>query len=331
MTTIKFDYSIDDKNIIVKPMEIGRPLPILIMAQNENLKLKQWFKANEKLIDTLLLQYGGVLFRGFSIANEQDFHQFLSETGNELLHYNEPTSPRINIQDKVYTSTEHPSDQEILLHNEMSYSTAWPRKIWFCSVKVADEGGQTPIADMRNVFNLVPEEIRNTFIEKGWMLVRNFGNGFGLSLEQVFGSTRKENIEDYCAKNDLKFEWVGGNNLRTRQVRKAVRQHPISKENLWFNHIAFYHESSLQPQNRKLFLDWFGSEGMPYNTFYGDGTPIEDEVIHVIRNAYEQEKVVFPWQRGDVLMLDNMLVAHGRNPFKGERKTLVAMSDLLKG
>ncbi|SDX08745.1 Taurine dioxygenase, alpha-ketoglutarate-dependent [Marininema mesophilum] len=331
MTNITFNDFVDDKRVVIEPIETGRTLPVLVQALGSDVELEEWVENNKKSIDDLLFQYGGLLFRGFSIENERDFHHFLAQTGNELLQYNEPTSPRTNIQDKVYTSTEHPNDQEILLHNEMSYSSSWPRKIWFCSVQVAEVGGETPVADMRNVFNRIPEDIRKRFIEKGWMLIRNFGNGFGLSLQQVVGSTQKEDVEKYCASNDLEFEWINDNCLRTRQVRKAVRQHPITDENLWFNHISFYHESSLQPQNRKMFLDWFGSEGMPYNTFYGDGTPIEDEVIEIIRRAYEQEKVVFPWQKGDVLMLDNMLVAHGRNPFKGERKTLVAMGELFKG
>jgi hypothetical protein len=71
----------------------------------------------------------------------------------------------------------------------------------------------------------------------------------------------------------------------------------------------------------------FGEENLAYNTYYGDGTPIDDSIIAEIREAYRQETILFPWQHGDLLMLDNMLVAHGRSPFVGPRKILVAMGD----
>jgi alpha-ketoglutarate-dependent taurine dioxygenase len=110
-------------------------------------------------------------------------------------------------------------------------------------------------------------------------------------------------------------------------VRPAITQHPTTGEKVWFNHVAFWHVSSLPAEVREALLSVFSEDELPYNTYYGDGSPIEDSIVQEIREAYAEETIAFPWQKGDLLMLDNMLVAHGRNPFSGERKVIVAMAE----
>src|SRR6185295_14100684 len=95
--------------------------------------------------------------------------------------------------------------------------------------------------------------------------------------------------------------------------------HPNTGEEVWFNHAAFFHVSTLDPIVRDVLLETIGEENLPNNTYYGDGSPIESSVLEEIRAAYAQEIVAFPWQEGDILMLDNMLVAHGRSPYSGPR------------
>jgi hypothetical protein len=74
-------------------------------------------------------------------------------------------------------------------------------------------------------------------------------------------------------------------------------------------------------------LSEFKEEDLPTNTYYGDGTPIEPDVLDELRGAYLAEKTVYPWQTGDVLVLDNMSVAHGRESYLGKRKILAGMAD----
>lgn len=134
-------------------------------------------------------------------------------------------------------------------------------------------------------------------------------------------------MEEYCRHACIEVEWKDNNRLRTRQIRPAIAQHPKTGEMVWFNHIVFWHVSSLQTQFREKLLSEFTQEDLPYNTFYGDGSPIEDSVIAEIREAYQQEMIAYPWQKGDILMLDNMLTAHARNPYSGSRKILTAMGE----
>ncbi|MEH2206140.1 MAG: amino acid adenylation domain-containing protein [Nostoc sp.] len=302
-------------------------LPLVITPKFSDLNLPIWAENNQQFIINNLFKYGGILFRGFAINQKEDFEQFVSAVCPQLMPYIESSTPRTKLSEKVYTSTEFPADQTIALHNESSYSSTYPMKIWFCCIEPANQGGETPIANVRKVFQRIHPQIRERFQEKGWMLVRNYGNGFGLPWQKAFHTADKAVMEDYCRNACIQVEWKDSNRLRTRQVRPAIAQHPKTGEMVWFNHVVFWHVSSLQTQFREKFLSEFTEEDLPYNTFYGDGSSIEDSVIAEIREAYRQEMIIYPWEKGDILMLDNMLTAHGRNPYSGSRKILTAMGE----
>ena len=163
------------------------------------------------------------------------------------------------------------------------------------------------------------------------MLARNYNDGFGLPWQEVYQTDDKNEVENYCRENFIEFEWKDGGRLRTRQIRPAVRKHPNTGELVWFNHAAFFHHTTLEENMREALLTEFGEDGLPYNTYYGDGTSIEASVIDQIRKAYEEEKVMFLWQEGDILMLDNMSIAHARQPYVGDRLIATAMTDAYSG
>ncbi len=304
-----------------------KTLPLLVEPKMKSVDLFDWIESNRERIKIDLRAYGGILFRGFGLRGEDDFHRALEVTGVPLMHYIEGATPRTKVDKKVYTSTEFPADQSIALHNELNYVKTWPMKIFFYCDIAAAEGGETPIADVRRVFERLDPEIRESFIEKGWMLVRNFGDGLGPTWQTSYRVNTKEELAEYFQGADISYEWKDDEHLRTRQVRPAVARHLETGEIAWFNHVAFWHVSSLSKGLRDLLLREKEVEDLPYSTYYGDGTPIEDSVVAALREAYDEETVAIPWQEGDFLMLDNMLVAHGRKPFKGERRVLTAMGE----
>ncbi|BAY15304.1 taurine catabolism dioxygenase TauD/TfdA [Anabaenopsis circularis NIES-21] len=311
----------------VTPLIAENCLPLLIQATVEGVNLVAWAANNQELIKKSLLQYGGILFRNFQVTEVAEFQQFIRVVAGELLEYRDRSSPRSAIQGKIYTSTDHPANQKILLHSENSYAANWPLKIFFYCVTPAQQGGETPIADIRKIYQRISPTVLEKFAKKQVMYLRNFGDGFGLPWQTVFQTNQPEKVAEFCYQNHIKFEWKAKNKLRTYSIRPAIAKHPITGEYVWFNHALFFHISSLETNIRESLLAEFKEEDIPHNTYYGDGSPIEPEVLHEIRTAYQQETVVFPWLTGDILMLDNMLTAHGRKPFFGNRKVVVGMAE----
>ncbi|MCA1612832.1 MAG: condensation domain-containing protein [Acidobacteria bacterium] len=305
----------------------GQTLPLVVEPGLDFTELASWAAGNREFVESGLSRHGGILFRGFDIASRERFEQFLAAVSLPLMRYGEGATPRTELGNRIYTSTEYPPDQSIALHNELTYVVTWPMKIAFCCARPAEQRGETPLADVRRVLGRISPRVRERFAAKGWRLVRNFGEGLSLSWQNSFHVTERAEVEAYCRGARIDFEWKSGERLRTQQVRPAVARHPRTGEEVWFNHVAFWHVSSLEPQVREAMLEMFGEEGLPYNTYYGDGSRIEDEVVEEVRAAYRAETVTFGWRKGDVILLDNMLTAHGRSPYVGERKILTAMGE----
>ncbi|MFL6261101.1 MAG: TauD/TfdA family dioxygenase [Thermoanaerobaculia bacterium] len=302
-------------------------LPLLIEPARAGVDLAAWAGSNRDLLAEKLLRHGGILFRGFDLKGPEDLEVFIRAMAGDTLEYRERSSPRTAVKGNVYTSTDYPASQPIFLHNENSYQKEWPQKIFFFCKQPPEQGGETPIADCRKVLARIAPEIRERFEQRKWMYVRNFGDGFGLAWQTVFQTEDKAEIERHCRDRGIEVEWRDGDRLRTRAVRAAVARHPKTGEPIWFNHATFFHVSTLEPALREALLAQFADGELPANTYYGDGAPIEPEVMDHLREAYGSEVAKFPWQKGDLLMLDNMLVAHGRSPYAGPRKILVGMAE----
>ncbi|MDQ1831838.1 TauD/TfdA family dioxygenase [Massilia scottii] len=275
---------------------------------------------------TALASAGGVLFRGFGVPTPLEFKKFAASFGLPLASYEFGSTPRSKVFAGVYSSTEYPAHQSIALHNEQSYTRQWPSLIWFHCIKPSVTGGETPIADSRLVYQRIPAELRDEFARRELLYVRNYSVALDLPWQRVFNTEQRAQVESYCAANGIEWEWKADDELRTRQRCQAVLQHPASGEWVWFNQAHLFHESANDAALRANLLQAVGYDNLPRNVCFGDGSPIADDKLDAIRAVYQRTAVAFPWQAGDVLMLDNLLVAHGRNPFSGERKVIVAMA-----
>jgi alpha-ketoglutarate-dependent taurine dioxygenase len=301
--------------------------PLVVQPNVSKSDPVRWAEENRGPIEAQLLRHGAILFRHFNLKTAEHFEQFATAIAEELMEYRERSSPRHEVGRRVYTSTDYRADLSIFPHNEHSYAMKFPLKLFFFCETPAKEGGETPIADCRKIHQRISPEIKKRFLERKYVYVRNFTSGFGVPWETSFQTTDRSAVEIYCRENNIEFEWKGDNHLRTRQCRPAIAVHPRTHEKVWFNHATFFNVSTLDKSIREPILSFFAEEDLPNNTYYSDGANIEPWVLDHLRDAYLQETVAFKWEQGDVLLLDNMLVAHSRNKYSGLRNVLVAMAD----
>lgn len=303
-----------------------RTLPRVMSPEHIGQDLRRWLSDNRETWEPALRDSGALLFRGFAVDSPEALRNCIEATSTEWASYRERATPRTAVGDNIFTSTEYPAKEVIPLHNENSHCTSWPQKLYFCCVTPADTGGETPLADCRDVLAAIPAAIRDEFAERGWRYRRHFGL-LGFSWQDVFGSSDRDQVEAYCRENAMDVEWGADDSLTVTYVRPAIHMHPITGEPLWFNHGLFFNPFSLDPEIREVLIDSVGVEGLPYNTTYGDGETVPEPVLQEIAQAYRAHTRTFPWQPGDLLFVDNMLVAHGRRPFTGDRRILVGMAD----
>lgn len=317
----------DLRRVTLRTPAPGQRLPLMVEPADADVDLCAWAAANRALIEARCLEHGAILFRGFGVTTPERLTEVITAISGEPLEYRERSSPRSTVDGNIYTSTDYPASLAIFPHNEHSYALTFPLRLFFSCAVPSPSGGDTPLADTRRIHDRLSPAVRERFAAHGWMYVRNFGDGFGLPWQTVFQTDDPAAVEAYCRANRIECEWRGEGRLRTRQVRPAVARHPRTGETLWFNHATFFNVSTLDPALREGLLAQFGSDELPNNTFYGDGTEIEPEVLDELRSAYLAESVRVPWQRGDLVMLDNMLTSHARDAYEGERRILFGMAE----
>jgi alpha-ketoglutarate-dependent taurine dioxygenase len=289
---------------------------------------RDWLTENREPIRSALRLYGNLMIRGLPIADQDDFaaaRDVLIDSPMEVPR--EETTPRTDYGQGIFSATDLPPMQRIGLHNEDSYSVMFPGILLFCALVTPDSGGATTLGDTRRVLNALPAELVDRFRRDGWKIVRNFHEHIAMPWQLAFGTEDRAEVEAYCAEYLLSHEWLPSDRLRTSGVRSATLRHPVTGEESWFNHVAVFNEWTHDPETREILLAACGSDGLPQNTYHGDGTPIEAADVAAINRAFDEATVRESWQRGDLLLVDNILCSHGREPFSGDRKVLVAMGE----
>jgi alpha-ketoglutarate-dependent taurine dioxygenase len=317
------------------------PVQSSIMGQNtpvwayqcgsDEVDLAGWLTANREEILAQLREFGVILFRGFGVDTIPGLRDFATTFTPDLVPYKERRSPRTDLGDNIYTSTIHPADQEIHFHNTTSFSHQWPMKLWFSCIQPAEWEGRTPLADIGAVLRRMDPGIRDKFERLGVMYVSNYYEGMGLSWQTTFGTEDRRDVEKYCEQHNIEYEWVGGSRLRTRSIRHAVAEHPDTGVVTWFNQAHHFHVTSLEPDVATALLNSYAPEDLPRNSYFGDGSPLTDDVLRHIADCYAAERTAFLWEKGDVIMIDNMLVAHARTPYRGERLIALALGEMYAG
>ena len=303
-------------------LQPGAP-PALRVATDD---AARWVAEQRDALRASVAEHGALLVRGLGLRTAVQVEAVFRELG-DLMDEVEAFAPRRRYAQGIYSATTWPPNQPMCVHHELSYALEVPSLMLFACLTAPTTGGATPLADGWPVLEMLPAALVERCDREGWLLIRNYNDEIGASVVDVFGTDDRAAVERYCRANQITFEWREGGGLRTWQRRSAVVRHPISGRRCWFNQIAFLNPWTLADEVREYLVDMYGEDGLPFNTRFGNGDPIGPEIVQTINNAYQANSVQTPWQAGDLLLVDNIRTAHGREPFEGPRDVIVALAD----
>ena len=286
-----------------------------------------WVADHRNALRAAVTEHGSVLVRGLGLRDATEIAAGFQRLATALMTEKEAFAPRRTYSERVYASTKWPPNQQMCMHHELSYALEFPGLMLFACLRAPTDGGATAVADSPTVLAALPPELVKRFERDGWLLTRSYNDDIGASFAEAFGTPDRGAIESYCRANAIEFAWQPDGGLRTRQRRSAVVSHPVSGQRCWFNQIAFLSEWTMAPEVREYLVDEYGPDGLPFNTCFGNGDPIGQDVVELLNEVYDANTAREPWQAGDLMLVDNIRTAHSREPFKGPREVLVSMAD----
>ncbi|MCZ7462110.1 TauD/TfdA family dioxygenase [Streptomyces sp. WMMC940] len=306
-------------------LQPGRP-PVLSVDTPDD--TSSWTAAHAPALRALVAEHGAVLVRGLGLRDaDQVGVAFRQLAGGALLPDREAFAAREAHAGGVYSSSAWPPNQPMCMHHELSYALTPPGLMMFACLTAPAAGGVTGVSDATAVLEALPPATVERFEREGWLLTRSYNDEIGASWTEAFGTDDRAAVEDYCRANAIDLAWQGDGGLRTRQHRSAVVRHPLTGARCWFNQIAFLNEWTLAPEVREYLVDEYGEDGLPFNTRYGNGDPVGEDVVQTLNQVYEAHTDREPWQPGDLMLVDNIRTAHSREPYDGPREILVGMAD----
>jgi alpha-ketoglutarate-dependent taurine dioxygenase len=289
-----------------------------------------WAAEHREALRAVVIEHGSVLVRGIGLRDAAEVGAVFRRLATGLMTEREAFASRRTYSAGVYSSSTWPQNQLMCMHHELSYTLAFPGLMLFACLRAPTHGGATTVADSPTVLDALPAELIERFEREGWLLTRSYNDEIGASFAEAFGTEDRSAVESYCRANAIEFEWQPDGGLRTRQRRSAVVRHPVTGQRCWFNQIAFLNEWTLAPEVREYLVDVYGADGLPFNTRFGNGDPIGEDVVQLLNQVYGANTVREPWQAGDLMLVDNVRTAHSREPFEGPREVLVAMADAVR-
>ena len=301
----------------------GKPSLLRVEAPGDS---PGWAAEHRDALRAVVAEHGSLLIRGLGLRDAAGTAAVFRRLGS-LMGEKEAFAPRRRYSDGVYSSSKWPPNQPMCMHHELSYTLDVPGLMLFACLVAPADAGATPVADSPAVLRELPADLVERFERVGWLLVRNYNDEIGASVAEAFGTDERRAVESYCRANAINFEWLPDGGLRTWQRRSAVVRHPLTGQRCWFNQIAFLSEWTLDPELREYLVDEYGEDGLPFNTRFGNGDAIDADVVQRINEVYEANTAREPWQAGDLMLVDNVRTAHGRERFAGPREVLVAMAD----
>jgi hypothetical protein len=286
-----------------------------------------WAAGHREELTDLLLAQGAVLVSGLNLRSAEGLGEVRAALGLRSASLHEQFAGRRRLADGVYSAPDWPADREQCLHHEQGYGIDFPRVLLIACLTPARTGGATLIGDTRELLGCLPPDLVARFRATGWLLERNFRPHFGVSWSAALGASSPDEVEKTCSERLVGCTWESDGTLHLTQRRSAIVRHPVAGAECWFNDVGFFSQWSVDPEERQVLLKAFGERGIPFNARFGDGEAISEQSWRSILDGYEAVMRRVTWQAGDLLLVDNVLCAHGREPYTGSWELAIAPAE----
>ena len=302
--------------------------PLVYASENSLSTLTQvheWLGENKERLLEQLSRHGAILFRGLPVNSDSDFDSVIQSFGLKNFTYAESLSNAVrrNRTERVFTANEAPASVSIFLHHEMAQTPVYPSKLFFYCEQAAISGGATPLCRsdilLQELTKQAPE-----FVAACLKLGVRYSNvmpniddlesGQGRSWRSTLSTDDKSAAEDKLRKLGYQWEWLEQDSLRvTTAVLPAVRETDNGRQ-VFFNQLI------------AAFRGWKDTRNAAEKSIrFGDDSEISEEAMAKAIQIGDELSFDMPWQSGDVVLVDNFLVMHGRRPFEGQRRVLASL------
>lgn len=322
--------------------------------------LSEWYSNNENFFQESLNEFGGVLFRNFNLQSPEDFDQvfgnFHADMDDAQVYVGTAPRKRIANTRHVSSASEIKRFATIPTHLELPYTPVPPRRIYFFAQNPnTPPGGQTMLTDFREVWRQFPENVKAKVESLGmsyerWYFNRDKGRKMDVlktkSWQDMFDTTDRAVAESLAAKENFTVAWNDNGEIQLTHDAVCIRKHQHTGDEYWSTHFNVLHgptfavpfawSAQIFQSKQSAFMAlishlivtaraWLGY-GYGHNMLYGDGSEISLDEAMEIRRTISRQSWIYDHQIGDLVMLDNHRLAHGRTPwFDGDRTVLVAL------
>ncbi len=300
--------------------------PYIALAPATQVEPLNWITENREHLLQEVESVGAVLLREFALSSDNDFDAAIRQFQLPAFTYEESLSNAVrkNRTDRVFTANEAPPEIEIFLHHEMAQTPLYPSKLFFFCEKAAASGGATPLCRSDLLWSAIQSDMpkfaadcRDKAVKytNVMPLAADAKSGQGRSWKSTLSCETAAAAEARLQALNYSWIWQEDGSLRvTTPVLPAVRQRHSGIE-VFFNQLI------------AAFMGWKDSRNIAEKSVcFGDDSEITDADMERVVSLSEQFTYDLQWQNGDMAIVDNFLVMHGRRPFQGERKVLASLA-----